>query len=333
MNLQSALYGSLLGTAVGDAYGLPFEGMKPQRIRKIFKRKTDYRLIPFMHGAMVSDDTEHATMAVQAYIRSAGQPEKFQQALQSHLRWWLARLPAGIGLATLRSIVKMWFRLPETGVFSAGNGGAMRVAVLGVLARDVDELKQLVKISTRVTHTDPKAEQGALTIALLAWVETHQSDWATMQVMDFVLSHIQDNDLIERIKNFQPNPRKGVSGYIYETVPAVCQIWQQHRHEPILGLQKLIEWGGDTDTTCAIFGGVVGIRYGQTVFDGIAGAWCEPVLHPDYWQKLATQASQVQKTAQPQKPLVWANILILLRNVFFTMIVLAHGFRRLWPPY
>ena len=148
MNLQSALYGSLLGTAVGDAYGLPFEGMKPQRIRKIFKRKTDYRLIPFMHGAMVSDDTEHATMAVQAYIRSAGQPEKFQQALQSHLRWWLARLPAGIGLATLRSIVKMWFRLPETGVFSAGNGGAMRVAVLGVLARDVDELKQLVKIST-----------------------------------------------------------------------------------------------------------------------------------------------------------------------------------------
>ena len=154
-----------------------------------------------------------------------------------------------------------------------------------------------------------------------------------MQVMDFVLSHIQDNDLIERIKNFQPNPRKGVSGYIYETVPAVCQIWQQHRHEPILGLQKLIEWGGDTDTTCAIFGGVVGIRYGQTVFDGIAGAWCEPVLHPDYWQKLATQASQVQKTAQPQKPLVWANILILLRNVFFTMIVLAHGFRRLLPPY
>lgn len=333
MNQQSALYGSLLGTAVGDAYGLPFEGMKPQRIKKIFKCNNNYRLIYPIHGAMVSDDTEHATMTVQAYIRSAGHPMLFQSALRGYLRWWLMRLPAGIGLATLRSIVKMWCRLPETGVFSAGNGGAMRVAVLGVLARDVDELKQWVQISTRLTHTDPKAEQGALFIALLAWIEAHQPDWDTPQAMDFALNHIHDQTLIQLIQTVQPNAHKGISGYIYETVPAVCTVWQQHRHEPMIGLHKLIQWGGDTDTTCAIFGGIVGIRHGQAMFDAINGVWCEPVLRPDYWQKLVAQAIQVQHSHRPQQPLAWANILTVLRNLLFILVVLLHGLRRLLPPY
>lgn len=149
------LSGCLLGTAAGDAYGLPYEGLSPRRIGKCFVPRR-YALIPLLHGGMVSDDTEHAVMAAQAWIDGAGDPEIFRRSLRGRLKWWFARLPAGIGLATLRSCLKMWLGLGRAGVYSAGNGPAMRAPVLGVLCDDLDELHRLVKISTELTHTDPK---------------------------------------------------------------------------------------------------------------------------------------------------------------------------------
>jgi ADP-ribosylglycohydrolase len=82
----------------------------------------------------------------------------------------LLGLPAGIGRATLRAILKLWFGFPpsKSGVFSAGNGPAMRSAVLGAAIDDLPLLRSLVGISTRITHTDPKAEYGALAVALAA---------------------------------------------------------------------------------------------------------------------------------------------------------------------
>lgn len=332
-NNPSPLYGALLGTAVGDAYGLPFEGMTPKRIAKMSPEKAHYRLIPILHGGMVSDDTEHAVMTVQAYIASGNNLLIFKKSLAWRLRFWLFRLPAGIGLATLRAIVKMCFGLRETGVFSAGNGGSMRTAVLGVLINDIDELKEWVKVSTRLTHTDPKAEQGALLIALLAWAETRHADWDTAQILAFAFSHINDKELIHKINNFQANEKKGISGYVYHTVPAVCVAWQQYRDAPLQGLQQLIAWGGDTDTTGAIFGGIVGVRHGEKMWQAVSGAWCEPVLRREYFADLSTQAIEVKENHKKQKPLAWGGAITCLRNAVFMGIVLAHGLRRLLPPY
>ena len=150
------LSGSLLGTAAGDAYGLPYEGLSPRRIGKRFVPRR-YALIPLLHGGMVSDDTEHAVMTAQAWINGAGDPEIFRRSLRGRLKWWFARLPAGIGLATLRSCLKMWLGLERTGVYSAGNGPAMRAPVLGVLCDDLDELRRLVKISTELTPHRPQS--------------------------------------------------------------------------------------------------------------------------------------------------------------------------------
>ena len=49
--------GMILGTAVGDAVGLPAEGMSRKRIAKFVKGRWRHRLV-FGRG-MVSDDTEH----------------------------------------------------------------------------------------------------------------------------------------------------------------------------------------------------------------------------------------------------------------------------------
>ena len=87
------------------------------------------------------------------------------------MRVWLLGLPAGIGMATLKSILKLWLFLPQRwqGTFSAGNAPAMRSALIGVFWGGEPELMRLhVRASTRLTHTDPKAEHAALAVAVAA---------------------------------------------------------------------------------------------------------------------------------------------------------------------
>lgn len=329
--MKNALYGSLLGGAVGDAYGLPFEGISPNRLAKLFTQDNRYHLIPFINGAMVSDDTEHAVMTVQAFIASGGDVDKFRKSLKWRLVVWLLALPAGIGMATGRAIFKIMLGLNNTGVYSAGNGVAMRASVLGVLCADLTQLKAFIHVSTVMTHTDPKAEQGALAVALLAWIECYHSDWSVAQSREFLAEHLVDKELLAKIATSTTYP-KGITGYIYDTVPAVVQAWQRYREQPIDGLNFLIAQGGDTDTVGAIFGGIVGVRHGERMFEQIGGTWCEPVLRPSWFAKLAIQAEQV-KQGEKIKPMGFAGLRTIFRNMVFLIIVLLHGFRRLLPPY
>ncbi len=170
---SSLLYQCLLGGAVGDALGLPFEGLSAQRTSKLFDNHYAYNLVPLIHGGMVSDDTEHAVMTVQAFLQANGDCTKFRTYLRWHLRLWLLGLPAGIGMATGRALFKLWAFVPNSGVFSAGNGGAMRSAVLGVMVKDMQQLRKFVTTSTHITHTDPKAVQGSLVVALSAWFNAY----------------------------------------------------------------------------------------------------------------------------------------------------------------
>lgn len=51
------LQGLLIGTAVGDALGLPAEGLSRRRVQRLYQGQWRHRLI-FGRG-MLSDDTEH----------------------------------------------------------------------------------------------------------------------------------------------------------------------------------------------------------------------------------------------------------------------------------
>lgn len=126
---------SLLGTALGDSLGLPSEGMSRSRIAKRWKGPLEQRFL--LGRGMLSDDTEHTIFVSQALLGCGGDPKVFQRKLAGKLRWWFAGLPAGIGLATAKAIIKLWIGFPtgRNGVFSAGNGPVMRAPILGGLFR------------------------------------------------------------------------------------------------------------------------------------------------------------------------------------------------------
>jgi len=102
--------GLLLGTAVGDALGLPAENLSAERIRRRWRGKWRMRFI-FGRG-MVSDDTEHTMMVARALLTDANDAKAFQRSLAWKLRWWFAGLPAGVGLATAKACIKLWAGFP-----------------------------------------------------------------------------------------------------------------------------------------------------------------------------------------------------------------------------
>ena len=167
---SSRIEGLLIGTAVGDALGLPMEGMKPASIERLGWTGTWKHRLVFGRG-MWSDDTEHSIMLAQALLASGGDSERFSRKFAWELRWWLFGLPAGVGLATARAMIKLWFGISprKSGVFSAGNGCTMRTAVIAAyFPDDAAKRREFVTAHTRITHSDPKAITSTLAITEIA---------------------------------------------------------------------------------------------------------------------------------------------------------------------
>lgn len=97
-NRADKIAGCILGTAVGDALGLPREGMSRSRGRNLFGNPPLSHRFLFGHG-MVSDDTEHTCMVGQALLRAPNDVDGFAQSLAWRLRFWLLGVHAGVSLA------------------------------------------------------------------------------------------------------------------------------------------------------------------------------------------------------------------------------------------
>lgn len=155
--------------------GLPYEGVSRKRLPRLLGKPDPHR---FLFGkGMVSDDTEHTCMVAQSFIAANFEVDAFTKEFARRLRWWLMAFPAGVGFATMRSCVKLWlgFSPKLSGVFSAGNGPTMRSAIGGAVFDDVDQIARFVHASTVITHSDPKAEYGAMAVALAAMTGRQQA--------------------------------------------------------------------------------------------------------------------------------------------------------------
>jgi ADP-ribosylglycohydrolase len=290
MNVN-AVIGCLLGTAIGDALGLPYEGLSPQRAARVFPHRDRYHLV-FGRG-MVSDDTEHTCMVAQSLIEARGDVSLFVRRFARRLRWWMLGLPAGVGFATLRALLKLWIGIsPEkSGVFSAGNGPAMRSALFGILfGNNFTKMQEFVRASTLITHTDPKAYWGALAVAVAASVSCSTQDIdgeryyeqladalsseEASEFLDLIRAAVTSCRQQQNTRDFAASLRLeyGVSGYVYHTVPVVIHAWLSSPNDFQKGLLSMIACGGDTDTTGAILGGIIGCRVGK---QGIPDEWLE----------------------------------------------------------
>ena len=351
---QSRFRGVLIGTAVGDALGLPAEGVSRRRIGRLFPGPWRHRLI-FGRG-MVSDDTEHSVFISQALLAQPESAERFARRFARSLRWWFVALPAGIGLGTGRAILRLWLGVSpaRSGVRSDGNGAAMRVAPIGARFADNPQRRvTYVEAATWVTHSDPRALVGAQAVAsLCAWsIRTgaparpaadeflgllracgeQEPEW--LRIVDAMARAVAEDWPVQAYAD-SLGLQKGISGYVYHTVPVVSYAWFRHFGDFETTLSAVLDCGGDADTTGAIAGALAGAVVGE---EGIPRLWIDAIVDwprsVSLCYRVADQLFRASEAQRAMSPIRYAWPAVIIRNVLFLVIVLAHGFRRLAPPY
>ncbi len=357
-SLSSALQGCLLGTAAGDSVGLPFENLSRRSVAKLLPGRLEQSLV--LGRGLLSDDTEHAVMVALSLAEAGDDVAFFQRRLAARLRWWLAVAPPGVGSATARSILKLWagFSPSRSGVYSAGNGPAMRSAVLGVVYADRPRLLQgFVRASTRMTHSDPKAFEAALAVAIAASCASRLGACTPQLACDtFVATFLQAmpdagamKPELERLQHAvaehwpldtfvgELRCEKGVTGYALHTVPAALYAWMLHAGDFRAAVTDIVRCGGDTDSTAAIVGAIVGAGVGP---EGIPASWLSDILEwprsVSWMRALGVElAGRVRKgtarsvTALDKvKELAWLPW-TLTRNLTMLAVVVYVLFRRL----
>jgi|GEM_PF-1869212 len=331
--------------AMGDAWGLPCEGMGPRRARWWLdvERGVRFRFFGALSAAgVVSDDTEQTALVLQSILRAQRDGGDVVEGAARHLRRamiaFVARLPFGVGLGTLRAVAKLTLGA-QHGVHTAGNGAAMRAGFIGLLIDDADTRRRLGRALAEVTHTHPQGIEGALWLAELVHLVAHadpdvddvkaRRQWVR-QACDAV---VQDDVLGAAILNAASTSSTTAlptTGYIVHSTAVVAQDFVLHGHRPLQALQATIERGGDADTHAAMLGAVVGAGRAHEDHDVIAAHFQRLLPGPFGPHHLMALVEAIDPDAPV--PSI-AHLRGGLRSLLLMPLVLLHGFARLLPPY
>ena len=143
----------MLGAIVGDVIGASYEleGIKT----------VSFELFPKL--ACFTDDTVCTLAIADAFMKLVRYPDQAQQKVAMGLMSLCRQYPeAGYGLHFSK-----WLHAGSLEPYgSFGNGAAMRVSPTVALARDVDDVLSLAKLSAEITHNHPEGMKGAQAVAV-----------------------------------------------------------------------------------------------------------------------------------------------------------------------
>lgn len=277
----------LLGTAVADALGVPFE-KKLVNYEPLVEWDGKTYLGSEHHGlkpGQYSDDTQMSLMVAESLILNHGfNPDDLAAR---YMDWLVSGRARGYGKTTLMAVQnlqagKHW---SESGIAgSMGNGTAMRAAPFGVYFRnDLYSLANICKIDSAITHASDDAEAGSIAVALAAAYAVNNDMDNLLEKIWKVLPDCKVKSAIysldslissEHITPAQALRVLGTKADVRETVPSAlyCFLKFDNYHE---GIVAAIKAGGDTDTTAAIVGALFGAKLGRKGIDATIASGVE----------------------------------------------------------
>jgi ADP-ribosyl-[dinitrogen reductase] hydrolase len=278
--------GSSLGLAVGDALGATVEFMTAREIAAQYKIHKEIIGGGWLHlkPGRVTDDTEMALALGSALIASGGwNPRAIADAFVK----WMRGNPVDIGNACRRGIS----RYIADGSLSApfaeengGNGAAMRnlPTVFASLANEEVLVHRSIE-QAHLTHHHPQSDAATAALARMTRRLLLEGEQAAC---DQIAS-----DLITQHPAFQFKPWPGkTSGYIVHTVQTVFDgFFNTGSFEECL--VRVVNRGGDADTTGALAGQLAGALYGV---QGIPARWLKK-LDPAVTAAIYKQTPQLLK--------------------------------------
>ncbi|MCX5689994.1 MAG: ADP-ribosylglycohydrolase family protein [Planctomycetota bacterium] len=123
---------------------------------------------------------------------------------------------------------------------------------------------------------------------------------------------------------------KGVSGYVLHTVPMAIFLWLRNAGRVHEGIDAAVRLGGDTDSVAAIVGGLIAAADGgASLPEDLIGRIRDFPCSINALERCAASLAKGDARTRWRMRQIWA----LPRNLLFLIVVLAHGFRRLLPPW
>lgn len=295
MEQRERIIGSMLGLALGDALGAPFEFLRGRNIPDPIPAFE----LPWMGlpPGSTTDDTAMARNLARSLVEREGFDE--DDLIRRHVEW-IASDPPDVGALTGRVLRRVqrgedaaavarevWEqRGPEV---SAGNGSVMYCAPLGLAyAYRPTELFELAPRLSALTHYDGRCRTAvlAVTLTVAALVRGAEPTSAASEALSAVEQH-EGGEELEYLVEAAGGARAidgPDQGFCLFTAGVALQAL-------LLGgdleteVRRVVSLGGDTDTNGAVAGALLGARVG-------AGA-----LPRDWLAKLA-QRDEIRAEAE-----------------------------------
>jgi poly(ADP-ribose) glycohydrolase ARH3 len=275
--LQTKFRGALLGGAIGDALGAPFEGQvqtSREAVLACFEQP----------GALRYTDDTHMTIGLADSLLACSGFDG------EHLASTFARNYAAEPWRGYGSGPPQIFRLLAEGVpwdqaaaslfggqGSLGNGGAMRVAPAALFAfDDLEQVAWLARQSARVTHSHELGIEGAVLHACAAALLLRQpatQDLDVPQMIDVLYGLVGSSQYCQQLDGILAlgereweavAPSLGRDVTALASVPTALTVFLWHRHDYIAVVAAAIALGGDTDTIAAMAGSLSGAYQGAS---------------------------------------------------------------------
>jgi len=303
---------TMVGLAVGDALGMPFEhfsdrvdprlatwdgnyvaGSWPDRLTHTLDGKVP---MPSLPAGCWTDDTGMA-MALAKSLMACGKYDPVDAA-NGYLIWAQGE-PCGMGGSTRDALRAVrdgvpWDRSGKTfdNPNAVGNGTAMRVAPLGLFYRNENPLvmHHVARLDATITHDHIEAITASSVIAMLvAGLSSHR--WTVAGTLQEGLAILDsrsfggpDSTNVTKLLRMAfdlfdlntPTPEAigllGRRGNAAQTVVSAVYCAMAHEDDFAEGVRMAVRGGGDTDTRAAITGALLGTYLG---LEAIPTGWVE----------------------------------------------------------
>ena len=291
-SIEDSFYGCIIGGAIGDALGNPIEGYSSEDIRKKYGDLKDYVANWDLPGTY-TDDTELTVLLISSLTEVGA--FSVDDLSRRFVRW----LPKAnsFGLATQEACINLSRgRYPsESGIDSAGNGAAMRIAPLGLLyshPNDLSLLKKTTVKSSKITHTDPKSIAGALAISgSIAYLVQNKDGFKKNDYTRFITRLVSkySSDLEKKLIYISENLNRlnpsyiGTSAYVLESVPFAIYCFLKSPNNFENSVLLALNSGGDTDTNTSMTASLSGCLNG---YSKIPQKWIESLRGREELEKL-----------------------------------------------
>lgn len=296
---------TLVGCAIGDAAGNPFE-MKLANYQPLIEWDGQFKeggTFWWGQPGQYTDDTLMSIALATSLIDKQGYDPEDVSA--NYLEWMESGNTRGIGGTTAAALTNIkngisWeisgLRGPQIG----GNGTAMRATPIGLAYRtDLTKLIEVAVMDASITHNSLEPQMGSVAVALSTALIANgaQDKTSILEEVSYVLSDSVVKDKIERaIFHLEEGTEAmtaladiGSAGYVPETVGAALYCFAKTKsYEDCIVLA--IKCGGDTDTTAAIAGALAGTYYG---LDAIPSHYKDNVENFELLQNLTDELLEI----------------------------------------